>query len=152
MHYLSKSAAIGFEDAIAATKEALKRQGFAILAEIDLSQALRRELAADSRPYVILSACNLPLAHRAIELDSEVGSLLLYNVAVHDPGGGRVEISAADPLVMIGTINHVELSWIARELQSLVEQVIDGIEPSPKFRRVLRNREETGHQLARALP
>lgn len=151
MHYLSKSAAMEFEDAIAATKEALKHHGFAILAEIDLCTALWRELAADSRPYVILSACSLPLAHRAIALDSEIGSILLCNVAIHDRGC-RVEISAVDPLATIGTINHVELIWIARELQFLLQQVIDDIEPFPKFRQALRDRQEVGHQLGRALP
>ena len=148
MHYLSKSAAMSFEDAVAATKEALKYYRLAILAEIDLGKALRRELAVDCRPYVILNACSPPLARRAIELDGEVGSILLCNVVVRDRGDGLVEISAVDPLATIGTINHVEFFSVARELRSLLQQVIDAIEP---FRQVFHDRPQ-GQQLARALP
>ncbi len=119
MNYLSKGVAMSFEGATAATKEALKRHRLAILAEIDLGNVLRKELAVNSGRYAILSACSPPLAHRGIELDSEVGPTLLCNVAVQEHGDGRVEISVADPLATIGTINHVELIWVARELQSL---------------------------------
>jgi uncharacterized protein (DUF302 family) len=129
---------MNFEDAVAATKEALKRRHLAILAEIDLSKVLNRELAVDSRPYVILSAFSPPLAHRAIKLDSQTGSILIFNVTIQERGDGRVEIGAADPLATIGTINHVGLLWIAQELQSLVQHVIDDIEPLPKFRRSFR--------------
>lgn len=142
MHFLSKSVTMSFEDAVAATKEAVKRCHLAILAEIDLSNILKKELAVDSRPYLILSAFSPPLAHRAIELDSEIGAILLSNVVIQDYGDGRVEISAADPLATIGTINHVGLLCIAQELQSLVQQVIDDIEPLPKLQRGSRDYEK----------
>jgi uncharacterized protein (DUF302 family) len=148
MHYLSKRSTMSFEDAVAAARQALKRHQLAILAEIDLGEALRRELGVGSRPYLIFSACSPRLAHRAIELDSEIGSILLCNVVVHEHGDGRVEICAADPLTTIGTINHVELISIALELQLLVQRVVDDIEPFPRLQRGFSNSEEAGRQFA----
>ena len=92
MHYFSRSVTTNFDDAIAATKEALKRRKFAILAEIDVQEVLRRNLGMDFRRFVILSACSLPLACQAIEADSEIGSILLCNVVVQEHRDGRVEI------------------------------------------------------------
>jgi uncharacterized protein (DUF302 family) len=148
MHYLSKRSTMSFEEAVAATRRALKRHHLAILAEIDLGAALKRELAVGSRRYLIFSACSPRLAHRAIELDSEIASILLCNVVVHEQGDDRVEICAADPLATIGTINHVELISIAQELQFLVQQAIDDIEPFPRLQRGFRNSEEAGRQFA----
>jgi uncharacterized protein (DUF302 family) len=147
MHFLSKCLTMTFGDAVAATREALKRRRLAVLAQIDLGTALRRELAVDSRPYFIFS---VPLTRRAIQLDSEIGSLLLCNLVVQEDANGRVEISAADPLTTIGTINHVELTAIAQELQSLVQQVIDDIEPFPRLSRDFSNTEEADRQFAHA--
>lgn len=150
MHYLSKPVAMSFEDAVAATKQALKRGHFAILAEIDLGMALRRHLAVDFQPYLILSACNPPLAQRAIQADEQIGSILLCNILVQQHRDGHVEISAADPADTIGTINHVDLVWTARELRSLVQRAIDDIESVAKPRRVLRGREKAARQPAHA--
>jgi uncharacterized protein (DUF302 family) len=151
MHYLSKCLTMSFSDAVAATREALKRRHLAVFAEIDLGKALRRELAVDSYPYLIFSACNVPLTRRAIQLDSEIGSILLCNLVVQAHPNGRVEISAADPLTTIGSINHVELLAIAQELQSLVQQAIDDIEPFPERSHDFGNSEEAGRQFAHGL-
>ena len=113
MHYLSTSADMSFEDAVAGLKEALKRHHLAILAEIDPRKAFSRHLAVDFRPYLILSVCSPQLAHRAIQADSEIGSILTCNVVIQQHRDGRVEISAADPAATIGAINHVDLIWIS---------------------------------------
>jgi uncharacterized protein (DUF302 family) len=135
MHFLSKYVSMDFADAVAAAKEALKAQKFSILAEIDMGQALRRNLAIESRPYLILSACNLPLAQRAIEADDAIGSILLCNVVVRAHGDGCAEISVVDPTCTVGTINHVEMITIAQELRSMVQKLMDDIEPIPRFHR-----------------
>ena len=76
MYYFSNSTDMNFDDAVASTKEALKRHHFAILAEIDLGKVLRRQLAVDFRPYVIISACSPQLVPQTIEADNEIGSTL----------------------------------------------------------------------------
>jgi uncharacterized protein (DUF302 family) len=135
MHFLSTYVSIGFVDALAAAKEALKHQGFAILAEIDMRQVVKERLSVDLRPYLILSACSLPLVHRAIKADDAIGSMLLCEVVIQERGDGYIEISAADPAYTIGTINHVEMISIAQELQSLLRKVMAEIEASPRFHR-----------------
>jgi uncharacterized protein (DUF302 family) len=149
MYYLSKSVTASFEDAVEAAKQSLKRQHLAILAEIDLGKAFASELGVNARPYIILSACNPPLAYRAIELDRQIGSILLCNVVVQEHGDGRVEISVADPLATIGMINHVELIWIARQLRSLLQLAIDDVDALPKSRPLLHDRDDAGRRLAR---
>jgi uncharacterized protein (DUF302 family) len=151
MYYFSKSVDMSFQDAVAATKEVLKRHHFAVFAEIDMRNALKRCLAIDFRPYLIVSAWNPQLAHRAILADDKIGSTLLCNVVVQQHSDGRVEVSAADPAASLGTISHIELSWVVQEFRSLIQQVIDDVDSLPKSQRILRAREETGRQLAHAL-
>jgi uncharacterized protein (DUF302 family) len=114
MHFFSTYASMGFADAVAAAKEALKRQKFSILAEIDMHQVLRKGLSVDLRPYLILSVCSLPLVHRAIEADDAIGSMLLCDVVIQEHNDGCVEISVVDPACTIGTINHIEMISIAK--------------------------------------
>ena len=133
MHFISTYASKSFADAVAATKEALKREKFSILAEIDMQQVLKRHLSVDSRPYLVLSACNLPLLLRAIETDDAIGSTLLCEIAVQEHNDSCVEVSVVDPACTIGTINHVEMISIAQELQALVRKVVEDIGSAHKF-------------------
>jgi uncharacterized protein (DUF302 family) len=134
MYYFSRFVNMNFEDAVAATKEALQRHRFSILAEIDMRKALKEHLAVDFRPYLIISAYNPQLADRAIRADEEIGSILLCNVVVHQQADGGVEISVTDPAASIGTINNVELISVARDLRFLVQQAMDDIECEPEAR------------------
>ena len=135
MHFFSTCASMSFADAVAAAKEALKRQGFLIVAETDIREVLKRHLSVDLRPYLILSACNLPLVRRAVEADDAIGSTLLCDVVIQEHSDGCVEFSVADPACTIGTVNHVVMISIAEELQSLLQKVMDDIESAPKFQR-----------------
>ena len=135
MHFISMYTSMSFVDAVAAAKEALKREKFSILAEIDMQQVLKRHLSVDLRPYLVLSACNLPLLHRAIKADDAIGSTLLCEMVVQEHNDSRVEVCVVDPACTIGTINHVEMISIAQELESLVRQVMEDIESAPKFDR-----------------
>jgi uncharacterized protein (DUF302 family) len=148
MHYFSKSVRTNFEDAVGATRQALEGHHLKILAEIDMSDALRKYLAVDFRPYLILSACSLPLAHRAIQANDNIGSILLCNVVVQQREEGRVEISAVDP---DGTINDVNLMWATRELRSLVQQAIDDVETLAEPQDLSRHSEAADRPLAHAL-
>jgi uncharacterized protein (DUF302 family) len=128
MHYLSKVVMMDFKDAVEATRQALKRHHLTILAEIDLHAAMRRHLTADFRPYLVLCACRLSQARQALEADENVGSILFCNVVVQQHGARCIEISTVDPEATIGTINHVDVVALSRELRSMVEHVIDEVE------------------------
>ncbi|MBR0764878.1 DUF302 domain-containing protein [Bradyrhizobium japonicum] len=133
MHFFSINVSMAFADAVAAAKDALERQKFSILAEIDMHQILKKGLSVDVRPYLILSACSLPLAYRTIEADDVIGSMLLCDLVVQERKDGFVEISVVDPACTIGAINHVEMISIAEELRLLVQNVMQDIEAAAKI-------------------
>lgn len=92
-----------FDVALARTREALKTEGFGVLTEVDLQAAFKEKLGRAFRPYVILGACNPPLAHTAVSADPEVGLLLPCNVTVEaDPEGGSV-VRLVDPERLLTT-------------------------------------------------
>jgi uncharacterized protein (DUF302 family) len=88
-----------FAEADAQIRAALKAQGFGVLTEIDVRSVLREKLGQDMEQYVILGACNPPLAHRALSADRSVGLLLPCNVVVRADGDGTV-VEALDPRVI----------------------------------------------------
>lgn len=133
MHFFSTYASMSFVDAVFAAKDALKRQEFSILAEIDMQKVLKEHFSVDLRPYLIVSACSLSMAHRVIRADDAIGSMLLCDFVIQEHSGCCVEFSVVDPACTIGTVNHVVLSSVAQELQSLVRKVMDDIESAPKF-------------------
>jgi len=113
---------VPYEDAVDRTAAALKTQGFGVLTEIDVKATLKRKLGVDFRKYVILGACNPPLAYRALSSDLGVGLLLPCNVVVYEDDGGSV-VSILDPLAMLGVVHNPELDEVAREARTRLEQV-----------------------------
>jgi uncharacterized protein (DUF302 family) len=150
MYFFSKSVNASFEDAVLATKDALKRHGFEVLAEIDMRRSFKKHLALDFRPYLILSACDPTLAHRAVQIHDGIGSVLFCNIVVQQQKNGRVNISAADPAAFMHVANHVELDCIIREIRGHLQRTIEEIEARPATRPYLSG--EARHQMARALP
>ncbi len=108
---------VPYEEAIPRVKEALKAEGFGVLTEIDV------RLGAEMEPYIILGACNPPLAHRALEQEPDIGLLLPCNVVVRAEGkGSRVEV--ADPQAMLGIVGNEELNAVAREAKQRLQRVV----------------------------
>lgn len=106
-----------FDDAVERTRDALAQQGFGVLTEIDMSATLKAKLGEDMEDYRILGACNPPLAHRAVEVDRQIGLLLPCNVIVRrDPGDdATVIVEAMDPEVMVQVTGEAALEPIAAE-------------------------------------
>jgi uncharacterized protein (DUF302 family) len=142
MYFLSNSVNASFDDTVLATKNALKRHGFEILTEIDMRKMFKRHLALDFRPYLILSAYDPKSAHHAVQIYDQIGSVLLSNVVVQQQNDGRVDISVSDPATSMHVINHIELSWIVRELRGHLQNAIEEIEPRLETRRHLPKRED----------
>jgi uncharacterized protein (DUF302 family) len=115
--------AVSYEEAIPRVKEALKAEGFGVLTEIDVRRTLREKLGTEMEPYIILGACNPPLAHRALEQEPDIGLLLPCNVVVRAEGmGSRVEV--ADPQAMLGIVGNEELNAVAREAKQRLQRVV----------------------------
>jgi uncharacterized protein (DUF302 family) len=107
--------------------EALKREGFGILTDIDVKATLKSKLGEDFRPYRILGACNQQLAYRALLLEDKIGTMLPCNVIVQQHDGGSVEVSAVDPVASMQAINNPGLGEVANEVRARLKRVIEGL-------------------------
>ena len=125
-------APVPFETAVARTTEALKAEGFGVLTTIDVQQTLKTKLDRDFRKYVILGACNPPLADRALHAELEVGLLLPCNVIVYESGPGHSVVSAMAPLAALGIVgDNAALHDVAREADARLRRALTAIEAHP---------------------
>jgi len=121
---------IGYQAAIDRVRAALKEEGFGVLTEIDVKRTLKEKLNADFRPYVILGACNPPLALRALSADLGIGLLLPCNVVVYDNGDDTTTVEAMDPeaaLALVGS--NPEIAEVAREAKGRLQRVLSAMQP-----------------------
>ncbi|RMF85115.1 MAG: DUF302 domain-containing protein [Nitrospinota bacterium] len=112
-----------YEEAVEKTKTALQKEGFGVLTEIDVKETLKKKLNADFRKYVILGACNPPLAYQALQTELDIGLLLPCNVIVYEEDGGSV-VSAIDPIAALRITENPALEDLAREVYERLERVI----------------------------
>lgn len=115
-----------YDEAVERVIAALKEQGFGVLTRIDVRATLQEKLGEDFRPYVILGACNPPLAHRALSQDAVVGLMLPCNVTVEaDPGGGSIaRIANPEMMMTVGALQENEdLKVVAQQAKAKLEQV-----------------------------
>jgi uncharacterized protein (DUF302 family) len=106
--------ALPFAEAAARVREALRQQGFGVLTEIDVQATLREKLGQQMSEYLILGACNPPLAHRALAIDVSIGLLLPCNVVVRTDASGTV-VEALDPQMMVTVTGEPALRPVAEE-------------------------------------
>lgn len=118
-----------FEDAVARTREALAAQGFGVLTEIDMQATLKAKLGEEMEPYLILGACNPPLAHRAVSIDRQIGLLLPCNVVVRsDPADdASVLVEAMNPQLLVQVSGEAELQPVADEVTAKLQTAIDSL-------------------------
>ncbi|MFF7443023.1 DUF302 domain-containing protein [Streptomyces sp. NPDC008122] len=103
-----------FPEALKRVRDALAGEGFGVLTEIDVRATMREKLGEEMEDYVILGACNPPLAHRALEVDRSIGLLLPCNVVVRTTREG-VLVEAMDPALLVQVTGRPELAPVARE-------------------------------------
>ena len=125
-YYFARTLAAPFEAAVARTREALAREGFGVLTEIDVRRTLKDKLGAEFRPYLILGACNPALAHQALLLEDKVGAMLPCNVVVQEVDGGT-EVAAIDPVASMQAIANPALMAKAQLVQARLKAVIEGL-------------------------
>jgi len=106
--------------------EALKAEGFGVLTQIDVKATLKEKLDLEFRKYLILGACNPPLAHRALSADLEIGLLLPCNVIVYE-GQGKTEVAIADPRAMMAIVQDAQIAQVAEEARERLERVLQSL-------------------------
>ena len=119
-----------FDAGVTRVREALKQEGFGVLTEIDLRAAFREKLGREFRPYVILGACNPPLAFSAISADPSVGLLLPCNVTVEWLAEGRTGVRLTDPAALLSTVvlqGAPQLTLVARDARERMVRVAESL-------------------------
>jgi uncharacterized protein (DUF302 family) len=129
---ISTSLQSSFADAVARTRDALAAQGFGVLTEIDMKATLKAKLDQDLENYLILGACNPPLAHRAVSIDRQIGLLLPCNVVVRtDPADdARVLVEAMDPQLLVQVTGDPALQEVADEVAGKLRAAIETLGPA----------------------
>ncbi len=123
---LSRKLSLPYEEALSRVKAALKDEGFGVLTEIDVKETLREKLQADFRKYDIIGACNPPLAHRALQAETQVGLLLPCNVVVYEEDEGTV-VAAFDPESAMGLARNPALEDVAREAKERLRRALERV-------------------------
>lgn len=124
-YYLSRMLPVAFDKAVARTLDALKKEGFGVITEIDVKQTLKEKIGVDFPSYRILGACNPALAYEALKLESKVGTMLPCNVVIRDAGNGQTEVAAIDPVASMQAIDNPELKRAAQQVRAKLERVVD---------------------------
>ena len=126
-YYFSKSVTSSFDQTISAVTEALKKEGFGILTEIDIKQTLKKKLDVDFRNYRILGACNPPFAYMALQAEENIGTMLPCNVIVQESADGKTSVAAINPLVSMQAVDNPGLAEVANEVATRLQRVVDSL-------------------------
>jgi len=126
-YVFKKRVSLGFDQAIERVTEELKKEGFGILTEIDVRATLQKKLDVDFRNYIILGACNPNFAHRALQAEPWIGSMLPCNVVVQEFEHGAVEVGAVNPIASMQAIDNPALGEIAEAVRDKLHQVIEAV-------------------------
>jgi uncharacterized protein (DUF302 family) len=122
-----KTVAMSQEQATEAVTQALAKEGFGVLTEIDVAATLKKKLGLERPPYRILGACNPQLASRAIEAEPQIGALLPCNVVVRQDAQGKTIVEFMDPDAVLGLVGRPEIAPLAAEVKARLARVLQAL-------------------------
>ena len=123
-YYFNKTIKGTFEEVIDKVTQGLKDEGFGILTEIDVTATLKEKLDIDYKKYRILGACNPPYAHKALEAEDKIGTMLPCNVIVQEIEEGNIEVAAVNPMASMQAVENKKLNKVAEEITDKLEKII----------------------------
>ena len=121
-----RDVALPFEEAIAKTEAALKIEGFGVLCQIDIQAKLKEKLGVDFPRYVILGACNPPVAYQSLQHEINLGLLLPCNVVVYEQSG-EVRVGAVDVVKLLSVVGNAALEVMARQVNEKLRRAVDSV-------------------------
>jgi uncharacterized protein (DUF302 family) len=121
---LTETTPLSFHEAVERVRAELKTEGFGVLCEVDVQATMREKLGVEGDPYLILGACNPPLAHQALQAEPDLGVLLPCNVVVYQRGG-ETRIAAVDPERMLSIVDNDELAHVAADVKGRLRAVVE---------------------------
>jgi uncharacterized protein (DUF302 family) len=124
---MKKTVALGYDEALEKVRGALKDQGFGVLTEIDIKEKMKEKLGVDFQRYMILGACNPPLAHKALLAEPDIGLLLPCNVIVYEKGERESVVAAADPEAMMQVTGNDILRTIAEDAKTRLRKALANV-------------------------
>jgi uncharacterized protein (DUF302 family) len=128
---LSVEVGLPYEPTVDRVREELGKEGFGVLTEIDVRQTLRDKLDVDFRPYVILGACNPPIAHQALSAERDIGLLLPCNVIVYaSDDTDKTVVAAIDPIEQLKITGNADIEPFALEVRQKLERALDALAAS----------------------
>ena len=122
-----KTVGMSFEQATEAVTQALAKEGFGVLTEIDVAATLKKKLGLERPPYKILGACNPQFAARALEMEPQIGALLPCNVVVRQGADGKTVVEFMDPNAVLGLVGRPEVAPIAAEVRARLVRVMEAL-------------------------
>jgi uncharacterized protein (DUF302 family) len=124
-YYFNKTLHEDFEKVIDKVTDELKKEGFGILTDIDIKETLKEKLDVDFKKYRILGACNPSYAHKALEAEDKIGTMLPCNVIVQEVSKGVIEVAAVNPMASMKAVDNEMLAEIASDITTKLENVIE---------------------------
>jgi uncharacterized protein (DUF302 family) len=115
------------DEAEALVTPALQAEGFGVLTRIDIQATLKAKIGADVAPYTILGACNPGLAHRAMQAEPRIGTMLPCNVVLREVSEGRTEVAAIDPVASMSAVENDSLGGVATEVRERLQRVVESL-------------------------
>ncbi|MDB5276393.1 MAG: hypothetical protein JWR61_1348 [Ferruginibacter sp.] len=116
-----------FEEALEQVTEELKKEGFGVLTEIDVSATLKKKLDVDFKKYKILGACNPQFAYKSLQAEDKIGVFLPCNVVVEEHENGEIEVTAVDPVASMLAVGNEALSASLAEVKEKLIRVISNL-------------------------
>jgi uncharacterized protein (DUF302 family) len=125
-YVIARDTDLPLDEAVEKTRGLLQEAGYGILSEIDVKAKLEEKLGIEREPYVILGACNPPLARRGLDAEPDLGALLPCNVVVYEREG-RTRVAAVEPATMLSVVGNEELGPIAEQVRGDLTRVVEGV-------------------------
>jgi len=127
-YYMSTTLKLPFDRCLEKVTSALQAEGFGVLTKIDVKETMKEKLDVGFRNYHILGACNPPFAHKALEAEDKIGTMLPCNVVIQESAPGTVEVAAVDPVSSMQAVDNEALRPVAEEIRGRLKRMIDSLQ------------------------